>query len=419
MLKRLRKRFIITNMIFVIAVILSALVVMCVSNYRRFYADSIKAIDRTLSGDVEDLKPALEFGDRDGKRPPRPKDDSGIGKIAVFTVTLEVNSNTVSGINDSGIQVDTDTAQKAADAAIAANKISGTLQSMGLRFKMQAAKNGLKIAFADITNEQDSMQSLILISVLIFAIVLLTSFIISLFLSKRALAPVQKAWDQQHQFVADASHELKTPLTVILANLGIIKSHSQHTIEEERKWLDNTEEEAIQMKDLLQDLLFLAREDADNAPPAPHVEFDLSRLVWECILSFESVTYEQKTEMTEDIQDHILINGNEKQSKQLLIILLDNACKYAKGGTIYLLLRQEHEKVILSIKNSGVIIPKKDLEHIFERFYRASKSRSRETGGYGLGLSIAHTIVQKHNGKIKAESNEKDGTTFCVVLPVL
>lgn len=417
MLKKLRKKFVITNMVFVTAVILTALVVMCVSNYRRFYSDSMMAINQTLSRNLEDLKPAIDFGERSNNPPPK-SDAGGIGRIFVFTVMLEGDSNIVSGVNDSGIQVDTDTAQKAADTALSLGKSSGTIQNMALRFKIERTDTGMKIAFADITNEKDSMRSLIMISVLIFFLVLLTSFFISVYLSKRALSPVQKAWAQQHQFVADASHELKTPLTVILANLDILKSHTKHTIAEEKKWIDNTEEEAVRMKELLQDLLFLAREDADSAPPAPHMSLNFSQIVWECILPFESVTYEQKTTMTEDIQDDIFISGNEKQLKQLLMILLDNACKYAKNGTIHVTLEQKHEKTILHVKNSGPLISKEDLEHIFERFYRASKSRSRDTGGYGLGLSIARTIVHNHKGNIKAISTEEEGTVFTVTFPV-
>lgn len=417
MLKKLRKKFVITNMVFVTAVILTALVVMCVSNYRRFYSDSMMAINQTLSRNLEDLKPAIDFGERSNNPPPK-SDAGGIGRIFVFTVMLEGDSNIVSGVNDSGIQVDTDTAQKAADTALSLGKSSGTIQNMALRFKIERTDTGMKIAFADITNEKDSMRSLIMISVLIFFLVLLTSFFISVYLSKRALSPVQKAWAQQHQFVADASHELKTPLTVILANLDILKSHTKHTIAEEKKWIDNTEEEAVRMKELLQDLLFLAREDADSAPPAPHMSLNFSQIVWECILPFESVTYEQKTTMTEDIQDDIFMSGNEKQLKQLLMILLDNACKYAKNGTIHVTLEQKHEKTILHVKNSGPLISKEDLEHIFERFYRASKSRSRDTGGYGLGLSIARTIVHNHKGNIKAISTEEEGTVFTVTFPV-
>lgn len=122
--------------------------------------------------------------------------------------------------------------------------------------------------------------------------------------------------------------------------------------------------------------------------------------------------------MTEAIKDDIFISGNEKQLKQLLMILLDNACKYAKNGTIHVTLEQKHEKTILRVKNSGPLISKDDLEHIFERFYRASKSRSRDTGGYGLGLSIARTIVHNHKGSIKAISTEEEGTVFTVTFPI-
>lgn len=417
MIKKLRKKFVITNMVFVTAVILAALITMCVSNYRRYYSDSMMAIDQTLSRNLEDLKPAIDFGEANSERPKKPK-DGGIGRISVFTVILDGTSDTVSTVNDSGIQVGTDTAQAAADAALSSGKTSGTIQNMALRFKIKKSNNETKIVFADITYEKNNMQSLILISVLIFILVLLTSFFISIYLSRRALSPVQEAWDKQHQFVADASHELKTPLTVILANLNILKSHPHNTIAEEKRWLDNTEEEAVRMKDLLQDLLFLARDDGGAAPPAPHMSLNLSQAVWECILPFESVAYEQNTAMAEDIKDNIFVSGNEKQLKQLLMILLDNACKYAKNATIFVTLEQKHEKAVLRIKNTGPLIPKEDLEHIFERFYRASKSRSRDTGGYGLGLSIARTIVHSHKGSIKASSTAQDGTVFTVTLPV-
>ena len=417
MIKKLRRKFVITNMVFVTAVVLAALITMCISNYRRYYSDSMRAIEQTLSRNLEDLKPAIDFGKANGERPRKPE-DGGIGGISVFSVVLDGTTNTVSAVNDSGIQVGTDTAQAAADAALSSGKTSGTIQNMALRFKIQESYNETKIVFADITYEKNTMQSLLLISVLIFILVLLTSFFISVYLSRRALSPVQEAWDKQHQFVADASHELKTPLTVILANLNILKSHPQHTIAEEKRWLNNTEEEAVRMKDLLQDLLFLARDDGALAPPAPHLSLNLSQTVWECILPFESVAYEQNTAMTEDIKDNLFVSGNEKQLKQLLMILLDNACKYAKNETIFVTLEQKHEKAVLRVKNTGPLIPKEDLEHIFERFYRASKSRSRDTGGYGLGLSIAQTIVYNHKGSIKASSTVQDGTVFTVSLPV-
>ena len=150
-------------MVFVTAVILAALITMCVSNYRRYYSDSMRAIEQTLSRNLEDLKPAIDFSKATGKRPQRPE-DGGIGRISVFTVILDVTSNTVSAVNDSGIQIDTDTAQTAADAALSSGKASGTIQDMALRFKIEKTDSETKIVFADITYEKDNMQSLLMLS---------------------------------------------------------------------------------------------------------------------------------------------------------------------------------------------------------------------------------------------------------------
>ncbi|MGC4020007.1 MAG: HAMP domain-containing sensor histidine kinase [Muricomes sp.] len=417
MIKRLRRKFIITNMIFVTAVIMAALVIMCISTYRRYYSDSMMAINQTLSMNLNDLKPSINFDEMNNNRPMEPP-EKGIGRFSIFTVTLSKDSEAIESINDSSVHVSTETAEDAVNYALSSGKTSGTIGTMSLRFKISETDMGTKIAFADITNEKHNMQNLILISMLIFFSVLLIAFFISVFLSRRALQPVQDAWNQQRQFVADASHELKTPLTVILANLGILKTHPEHTIEGEMRWIQNTEEEAVRMKELLQDLLFLAKDDATAAPATPHVVLSLSQIVWECILPFESVVYEQKASMTEDIQDNLFISGDEKQLKQVLMILLDNACKYAGDGKIHVVLEQKREKAILRVQNTGTLIAKEDIDHIFERFYRASKSRSRNTGGYGLGLSIAQTIIQNHKGTVKVVSNEQTGTVFSVYFPI-
>lgn len=417
MIKKLRRKFIITNMVFVTAVIMTALIIMCTSTYRRYYSESMMAIEQALSMNLENLKPAINFDEMKDNKPMGPQ-EKGIGKFSVFTVTLDTDGETIAALNDSSVQVNRATAQEAVNYAVSSAETSGTVGEMSLRFKIKETDTGIKIAFADITNEEHSMQNLIMISALIFFSVLLVSFFISVFLSRRALRPVQEAWNQQRQFVADASHELKTPLTVILANLGILKTHPGHTIAAEMRWIQNTEEEAVRMKELLQDLLFLAKDDASAAPATPHVVLNFSQIVWECILPFESVIYEQKSSMTEDIRDNIFVLGDEKQLKQVLMILLDNACKYAGDGKIHVALEPKRDKAVLSVQNTGTVIAKEDMAHIFERFYRASKSRSRNTGGYGLGLSIAQTIVENHNGNIKVVSSEQTGTIFSVYFPL-
>uniref|UniRef100_UPI0006D052C7 histidine kinase dimerization/phospho-acceptor domain-containing protein n=1 Tax=Clostridium sp. NkU-1 TaxID=1095009 RepID=UPI0006D052C7 len=155
--------------------------------------------------------------------------------------------------------------------------------------------------------------------------------ILSIFLSRLALRPVENAWRMQNQFIADASHELKTPLTVILANLQILSHHRECTIMDQQKWLDNTKEEAERMKQLVEELLFLARSDtgAVQASQAAKAALDFSDIVLNGVLLFESIAFENKVKLENEIGQGIILDGWEAQLKQVITILLDNACKYA------------------------------------------------------------------------------------------
>lgn len=167
------------------------------------------------------------------------------------------------------------------------------------------------------------------------------------------------------------------------------------------------------MQKLLEELLFLARSDASEIP-AVRTEIDLSNILWSCILPFESLAYENEVTMKEEIEAGIRMMGDEGQIRQLAAILMDNACKYVeKKGTITVKLFRQQDKIRISVENTGCMIPKEDMEHIFERFYRVDKSRAGEKAGYGLGLSIAETIVQNHHGKINAFC-EEGRTVFTV-----
>jgi signal transduction histidine kinase len=231
-------------------------------------------------------------------------------------------------------------------------------------------------------------------------------------LARWTLKPVALSWEQQKQFVADASHELKTPLTVILANTGILLSHKQDTIEAQSKWIEYTQTEANRMKKLIDDLLFLAKADAAHKSLIQST-VNLSDVLWHCILPFESVAYENGVRIDTNIEPDLCFMGNEGQLQQLVVILIDNACKYAgRSGLVTVNLVRKYDELILKINNTGAIIPTDHLNHIFDRFYRVDTARTRERGGYGLGLAIAHTIVDTHKGNIRVTSNEIDGTTF-------
>lgn len=276
---------------------------------------------------------------------------------------------------------------------------------------------GMKIAFVDRSLEINTLTSLVKTSLLVGFGSLLAFFLISLFLGKWALRPVEKAWLQQKQFVADASHELKTPLTVIRANADIVLSHPQETVQEQAQWIEYIQAEANRMTTLVNNLLFLARTDEAKSSIIMS-SINLSDIVWGCVLPFEPVAFEQDKTLQTDIVPGLYVIGDENQIKQLLGILLDNACKYSgQRGTISVKLTKNSEhKVILAVNNTGSYIPPDQQEQIFERFFRLDKSRSREHGGYGLGLAIARSIVRMHNGKISVQSTQETGTTFTVVL---
>ena len=242
-------------------------------------------------------------------------------------------------------------------------------------------------------------------------------FAISLFLARLSLKPVERAWTQQRQFVADASHELKTPLTVILANTGIMAAHPDATVASQRKWLGYIQEEAQRMKELVEDMLFLAKHDGAERPKDSRT-VNFSDLVTGCVLRFESVAFERQVELNSHIQPGLSLSGEPDSLERLVMILLDNAVKYAGDrGRVDVDLSRRQERAVLSVRNTGEPIPPEHLEHLFERFYRVDGSRSRKEGGYGLGLAIAHTIVQSHRGQIEVRSSREEGTVFAVTLP--
>lgn len=233
-----------------------------------------------------------------------------------------------------------------------------------------------------------------------------------IFLSRWIAKPVQLAFDRQKQFIADASHELKTPLTIITTNAEVL----ENTLPD-NKWLNYILEQSSRMKLLINSLLDLARLDSGTEKNA-FQSFDLSKAVRKTALSFESLAYEYEKKYSWNITDGLSLYGNEENIKQLVTILLDNAFKYSDAkGVITISLTRSAEKKQLLVHNTGNGIEMKDQKHIFERFYRIDSSRSRQSGGCGLGLSIAESIVKKHKGQISVKSDGKNYTDFCILLP--
>ncbi len=240
-------------------------------------------------------------------------------------------------------------------------------------------------------------------------------FLVCFFLSGQVVKPVANSLMQQRQLIADISHELKTPLAIISAGTDILQSDPQKTIAEQQKWVGYIQTECERMSSLLTKLLFLARSDERDHTES-YEPFSLSDTVYEIALPFESVCYEQARTLSISVEPDLCIRANESDVRLLLSVLLDNACKYTnENGDIRLSLVSESDKAILSVNNTGTPIPQEALPHVFDRFYRADPTRSRETGGSGLGLSIAYKIMTDCGGKITVASDEANGTTFTCV----
>ena len=409
MIRRLRQKFVLVNMLLVAAVLLIAFTALCVTSYHRLREESLVAMLRAADREGDKSPPKLEVG---GTPPDKP-----YSMTPVFCVLLD-REGSIIGVTGEEVDIADEVLAQAVSAALGSGETEGVLSAWQLRYLIRSTPDGMKIAFADRSHEVASMTSLVLTSLLVGLGGLAAFFVISLFLSGWVLRPVRRAWEQQRQFVADASHELKTPLTVILANTNILLAHREDTIAQQEKWVTYIQEEGERMKTLVDDLLFLAKADAARSPTLPEC-LDVSELVLGCLLPFESVAFEKKVTLRSRVQPAVKVMGDAGQLRQLTVILLDNACKYAgEQGTVAVSLSRTGDRAVLTVHNTGEPISREQLPHLFERFYRADESRSRDKGGYGLGLAIAQSIVQGHKGRITVESSRENGTLFTVTLPV-
>ena len=352
----------------------------------------------------------------EGMTPPegRKGGDGFADRSLVFTATVDSSGN-VTWEDRAQFLLEDSSADltQAVQTAAADTALEGTLSDAQLRWKKRAAEDGgWIIALADTSQERNSLMELLKNALIVGAVTLLVFFGASILLARWAVKPVETAWTQQKQFVGDASHELKTPLTVILSNADMILSHPG---EDGSRWAENIKAEGQRMKELVQQLLSLARSDDGTSQPVFET-VDLSYLCTDSVLAFEPVAFEGGHELIDDIQPEVRLQGDKAGLTQLCGILLDNAQKYASPqGKIWLTLESTGKTARLSVANEGEAIPQEDLTRIFERFYRADPSRHGE--GHGLGLAIARRVTEQHKGKIWAQS-EPGKNTFIVTLPL-
>ena len=306
---------------------------------------------------------------------------------------------------------DLDFLMQVINEALGSGQDTGVVEAYALRFCRVSTAKGMVLVFADMSSERSTLENLVKISLAIGLLSFLVFLGISIFLSHRAVKPVEAAWLQQRQFVADASHELKTPLTVIMTNAEMLQSEGFEA-EERAQFMHNILIMSSQMKSLVENMLELARSDAGLIRRQMQT-VDWSKVVLDEAISFEGVFVEKGMTIDANIEPAIMVCGQEQALRQVVGILLDNAQKYAvpAGNTIVQLHSLGQNRCRLSVSNPGAPIPQEELTNIFRRFYRMDKARSRD-GSFGLGLSIADSIIAQHKGKIWAESENGLNTFF-------
>lgn len=412
MIKKLKIKFLLTIMFFVTAIIASLVTVISVVPVQRGREEARAFLERIVESPL-DIQPVPEIpmAPRPMQRPELDfgKENNMFSISNLVIAQLDANGNLVSWFSDRQDLYDEEYIKSASSKILNKSNEFGVVD--GQYYLIGERAGGYYLALLDNSIAFENSRNTLILAIAsgIGAWVLL--LVLSVLLVNKMTEPVAEAFEKQKRFVADAGHELKTPLAVISANANVLENEVGNN-----KWISYIQTETVRMDSLVKNLTELASiEDMSNSEQ--RAEFDLSKAVLSAGLPFESLAFEKGTVIQFDVQPNIIYKGNEEQLKQLVTILLSNAVKYGnERGVIKVNLSSERKKISLSVYNTGQGIAAEEKDKIFDRFYRVDKARSRQSGNYGLGLAIAKAIVDGHGGKISAESEYGSWISFNITL---
>ncbi len=417
MIRKLRVKLIIASMFSFFIVLFILMGTIGILNYRRVIlnADSILELLAENDGAFPDMKNpfaekpekpfwALHEGDEHLNSPELPYESR------YFSVRLSKEGELISASTEKIAAVDIDTAVEYAKTVWQSGREKGFVGNY--RYLVHPAGTEIYIIFLDWGRNLESFRTLLVTGAVVSAAGLLSVFVLMILLSERIVKPFSENYEKQKQFVTDAGHELKTPLTIIDADAEILEMDFGNS-----EWLTDIRNQTKRLAELTNSLILLSRMEEERTQ-IQMIEFPLSDLAEETVETFRALAKTQNKTLTGSIQPMVSIHGDEKLLCRLITILLDNAVKYSEpGGTISLTLEKQRNLVRLCVFNTTEYIARNHLEHLFDRFYRTDQSRNSQTGGYGLGLSIAAAIVYEHKGKITAATEDEKSLLMTVTLP--
>lgn len=408
MIQKIRIRFISLAMAALFVLLAVIITGMNVVNYNAITEDAEKKLE-LLSGNRGTFP---EFGP--GKKWPMPRNmtletphESRYFSV-LFTPDWDVIHTDTSRIR----AIDEETAIRYAHQAITTNQVSDYIDHY--RFRISSEEDALRITFLDCGREFSSFRSFLLISACMALAGYGAFFFVILFFSKRLLKPITESYEKQRQFITNAGHEIKTPLAIINADVDVLTMEYG-----ENEWLEGIQAQVKRLAGLTNDLVYLSRME-ETEEKLQMIEFPFSDVVSETAQAFQGIVQATGKQFQCRVEPMLSLNGNEKSIRQLVNILLDNAMKYSpEGGKVALSAERQGRYIQLSVWNTTIVpVEKQNLSHIFERFYRLDSSRSTQTGGYGIGLSVAKAIASAHNGKISAATQDGHSLRILVQLPL-
>ena len=422
MIKKLRKKLVAVAMLSLFIVLFIIIGTVNVLNYTRMVDDADRTLNILKENNGSFPRPDMSHGHGGemfkGMSPEAPYESR------YFSVMMDSNGN-VSTIDTGKIAgTDTDEAAEYAVKALASGKTEGFMGQY--RFTLKEADSGSLIIFLYCGRGLSNFYSVLFISTAISIAGMLAVFLLLVFFSGRIVKPVSESYDKQKRFITDAGHELKTPLTIIDADAELVELECG-----ESEWLDDIRKQTKRLTALTNDLIYLAKLE-EGQRNTVKIEFPLSDVVEETAEAFRARAINENKKLELDIQSGISYIGDEKAVRQLISILVDNAVKYADGeGNIKVSLTKvgklsSEPRQTLSAKGARGIklevyntcehISKDSVKHLFERFYRAEQSHNSQTGGYGIGLSVAKAVVEAHGGRIGAYTEDEKSLKITVVM---
>lgn len=405
MIRKLRIKFIAISMISTITVLFLILGSINLLNYREMSTNADTILNILIENDGR-LPDNIYQSQRKKHTNISPETSF---ESRYFTVFIEENTETYDVDTDKIAAVDQ---QKAIQFA---QKIKKSKESHGFiskyRYIKQGTSDGTTIYFLDCTKSMLSFKTFLVSSIFVSVLGVTAVFLLVLFLSKKAIEPVAQSYEKQKRFITDAGHEIKTPLTIIDADTTILEMEYG-----ENEWLSDINIQTKRLADLTNDLIYLSKMEEENSK-MEMIEFPFSDVVEEVAQSFQNLATVQNKTFITNINPMISIKGDQKSIRQLISILLDNAVKYCgENGNIRLSVWKKGKNTMMSVYNTTSEMKKENLEHLFDRFYRTDESRNSQTGGYGIGLSIAKAVVMAHKGKIQASSEDSRSLLITVTL---